>query len=218
MAYIEGGRYQSSAAMGSSCQELSNGLLLDKNGITILKGTDLNVSNDTTIKVNGVIKTLKTENKTVKKNEFISWSDLANNASFVKPFTSTQLSAINHYRAKYQLNKSLYFIVLATMPDSEELTQYTLKGDVAQSVIKAYNKHRYNKDLTEKENFDFLNNFVHSYLEGRTLEISHPQADNIKIRITVSQVYIYSIPRDDTKPLYATRRGTRSKNRGKKKK
>lgn len=190
MAYIENGKYQSSAAMGSSCQEVASGMLIDKTGITILK-----------------------------KNEFISWDNLhGSNARFVKPFTSTQLSAINHYRAKYNLNRDLYFIVLATMPGTAELTQYTLKGGIAQGVIKAYNKHRYNKDLTEKENFDFLNNFVHSYLEGRKLEISHPQADNIKIKITVSQVYIYSIPYSETKPLYATRRGTRSKNRGKKKK
>ena len=176
-------------------------MLIDKTGITILK-----------------------------KNEFISWDNLhGSNARFVKPFTSTQLSAINHYRAKYNLNRDLYFIVLATMPGTAELTQYTLKGDIAQGVIKAYNKHRYTDpsnpvELTEEtkdshySNFDLLDRFVHSYLEGRTLQIPHPQADNIKIKITVSQVYIYSIPTDDTKALYTTRRGQRSKNRGKKKK
>jgi hypothetical protein len=85
MAFIEGGRYQSSAAMGSSCQELSNGLLIDKVGYTVLK-----------------------------TERIVFWSDYLddNKVKFLPLLTKGQQLAINIYRNKYAINSGLFFLVL----------------------------------------------------------------------------------------------------------
>jgi hypothetical protein len=85
MAFIENGKYQSSAAMGSSCQELSNGLLIDKVGYTILK-------TETTV----------------------FWSDYLDDTKvkFLPLLTKGQQLAINIYRNKYAINSGLFFLVL----------------------------------------------------------------------------------------------------------
>ena len=195
MVYIEGTKadtYRSSAAMGSSCQELSNGLLLDKVGYTVLK----------------------TDN-------FVSWHDLENSL-YVRKLTDAQQSAINHYRAKYSLSSELYFIVLSTgeenlnpLTKEPDPTQYTLKGNVARKILEAYNKHRYDFSGEEKNSFEFLNNFVHKYLENKKLEIPHPQLPSYQIKFTVDKVYLWSIPHTETKPLRINKRGSRG--RGKRK-
>ena len=192
MAFIENGKYQSSAAMGSSVQELSNGLLIDKIGYTVLKS-----------------------------GEFVSWHDLENSL-YVRSLTSAQQNAINHYKAKYSLSSELYFIVLSTgeeniNPQTNETdpTQYTIKGNVARKILEAYRQHRYDFNGEEKNSFEFLNNFVHNYLENKKLEIPHPQLPSHQIKFTVDKVYLWSIPHTETKPLRINKRGSRG--RGKRK-
>lgn len=189
MGFIEGGKYQSSAAMGSSAQELSNGLLIDLVGFTILQ-----------------------------TGQIIYWEDYnkPDKAQWLPALSKTQQTAINIYRAKYSLSSELYFIVLSDGTENlkPEPTQYTIKGNAAQKILESYNKHRYNLDSTEKNNFSFLDKFVTDYLVGRKLQIPHSMMPNVQINIVVEQVYQWSIPHSETKPLYKSKRGSRGKNRG----
>lgn len=86
MVFIEGGKYQSSAAMGASCQELASGLLIDKVGYTILK-----------------------------TGQIVFWSDYQdeNKVKFLPHLTKNQLLAINIYRQKYSIDCGLFFLVLS---------------------------------------------------------------------------------------------------------
>jgi hypothetical protein len=92
MGFIEGGRYQSSAAMGSSAQELSNGLLIDKVGYTI-----------------------------IKTEQIVFWSDYLDDkkVKFLPLLTKGQQLAINIYRNKYSINSGLFFLVLNSSNELE---------------------------------------------------------------------------------------------------
>ena len=195
MSFIEGGKYQSSAAMGSSAQELSSGLLIDLVGFTILA-----------------------------TEKFIPWDEYNNpdRAKWLPALTKNQQNSLNIYRAKFALSTELFFIVMSdgmehvTEHNPEpEPSQYTIKGNLATKILESYKQHRYNRDDSEKENFSFLNNFVDNYLTGKNLQLSM-LSQTIKIKI--EQVYQWSIPYSETKPLYKTRRGARGKNRSNKKK
>jgi hypothetical protein len=164
MAYIEGGRYQSSAAMGSSCQELSNGLLLDKLGYTI-----------------------------VKTEQVVFWSDYQDpdKVKFLPMLTKNQQLAVNIYRQKFSIDCGLFFLVLG------EHGIEVIKGTQAQAVLNEYRRSRYCDGINERDNFPLLLDFVVNKFGKR--------------------LYQFSVPYSETKPMYQTRRGARSKNRGKKK-
>lgn len=168
MGYIEGTKadtYRSSAAMGSSCQELSNGLLIDLVGYTILK-------TETTV----------------------FWSDYqdTDKVKFLPILTKGQQLAINIYRNKYSINCGLFFLVLNAHNELE-----VIKGTQAQSILNDYRRHRYSIGENERDNFPLLLDFVSNKFGKR--------------------LYQFSVPYSETKPLYTSRRGARSKNRGKKK-
>jgi hypothetical protein len=95
VAFIEGGKYQSSAAMGASCQELSSGLLLDKVGYTILK-----------------------------TEQIVFWSDYQdiNKVKFLPILTKNQQLAINIYRQKFSIDCGLFFLVLNASNEIEVIT------------------------------------------------------------------------------------------------
>lgn len=166
MAFIENGKYQSSAAMGASCQELSSGLLLDKIGYTI-----------------------------VKTEQVVFWSDYqdSDKVKFLPMLTKNQQLAVNIYRQKFSIDCGLFFLVLNAHNELE-----VIRGTKAQAVLNEYRRSRYCDGINERDNFPLLLDFVTEKF-GKKL-------------------YQFSIPYSETKPLYATRRGTRSKNRGKKKK
>ena len=98
MPFIENGKYQSSAAMGASCQELANGLLIDKVGYTVLK-----------------------------TGRIVFWSDYQDDSKigFLPQLNKAQQLAINIYRQKFCIDCGLFFLVLNPSTDELEVLQGT---------------------------------------------------------------------------------------------
>lgn len=144
MGFIEGGKYQSSAAMGSSAQELSCGLLLDSIGYTILK-----------------------------TNRIVFWSDYSdpNKILFLPELTKNQQLAVNIYRQKFSIDCGLFFLVLNS--DNELEVIQGSKADYIISLYNAQ-RYVDTKQENELGKFSLLFDFVKEQFGSKLYQYSVP--------------------------------------------
>lgn len=170
MPYFDGttssDKYVSSASMGSAKQFLTNGILLDMTGYTI-----------------------------IDSGRIVFWDDYQNEDKipFLPQLSKGQQLAVNIFRQENNLNSTLFFLAL---DDAGEMQ--IIKDKAAQNVMLAYRNSRYYFNGDETENFPLLGDFITDYFGA-------------------DKLYQWSVPFNYTKPMRASKRGSRGKNRGNKK-